>query len=418
VSLDAAQALDADDAIRGLRAHFNRPGPNGSWTYLCGNSLGLQPRGVAEQVQRDLDDWARLGVEGHFEAETPWFSYHEAVRDDMALVVGALPLETVVMNSLTVNLHLMLASFYRPVGERTLILMEGGAFPSDQYAVATHLAVRGLDAGQHVVWMLPRDGEATLREEDVLEAIERAGSRLALVLMAGVHYYTGQAFPMAAVTQAAHDVRAQVGFDLAHAAGNLEVRLHDWDVDFAVWCSYKYLNGGPGGVGAAFVHERHAHCPDRPRLAGWWGNDPHTRFTMPDTFIAQPGADGWQISNAPVLAMAALRPSLALFRQAGMAALRQKSVRLGDFLLRLLRENVPEVEVLTPPAPESRGCQISVRLTRTAKPIVDALRTQGVIVDYRAPDVIRVAPVPLYNSFVDVAHAVEQLVACLRTVTV
>ncbi|HEY4003163.1 MAG TPA: kynureninase [Candidatus Xenobia bacterium] len=377
--------------MRDFSSRFHKP--ERVEVYFCGNSLGLQPAGVREAVLEELDDWDRWGVEGHFKARRPWYDYHEFLQEDMAAVVGATPSETVLMNALTVNLHLMLTSFYRPQGERRLILMESGAFPSDRYAVQSHLQARGL--ADAVVELAPRPGETCLRETDIRGEILRLGDRLALVLFAGVHYYTGQAFPIQAMTGWAHQVGALAGFDLAHAAGNLELKLHDWGVDFAVWCSYKYLNGGPGGVGGCFVHERHSQDA-RPRFAGWWGNDPRTRFTMPDTFVPQAGAAGWQLSNAPVLAMAALAPSLRMFREAGMAALRDKSVQLTGQLDRALRR--AGVDVITPP---ERGCQLSLRLGEQARRVCDELMHQGIVTDYRSPDVVRVAPVPLYNSLVD-----------------
>lgn len=397
-TLEWAQEQDREHP--GWREHFLVPEGH---VYLCGNSLGLQHRDVADSIRRDLEDWARLAVEGHFEARTPWYAYHEHLTDDMASVVGALPIETVVMNSLTVNLHLMLTSFYRPQGRRRLLLMESGAFPSDQYAVETHLEARGYR--DCIRYVSPRPGETVLRAEDIEQHIMDLGDELALAMFSGVHYYTGQAFPIRDIAHHAHRVGALAGFDLAHAAGNLALRLHDWEVDFAVWCSYKYLNGGPGGVGGCFVHERHALRTELPRLAGWWGNDPKTRFTMPEHFAPQAGAAGWQVSNAPVLAMAALRPSLRLFRNVGMQTLCERSHRLTEYLEHLLRPL--QVELITPS--DARGCQVSVRLSEQAKPVCDTLKVRGVMVDYRTPDVIRIAPVPLYNTFEDVWRAADAL---------
>lgn len=409
LTLEWVQEQDRLDPLARFRDCFRIPQTRSgkSVVYMCGNSLGLEPVGVGEAVLEELRAWGTLGVDGHFEGQSPWFAYHEFLRDDMATIVGARPLETVVMNSLTVNLHLMLASFYRPGGERTLILTESGAFPSDQYALETHLETRGYPPREILHYLAPRPGEDTLRLEDIKSTIERLGPRLALVMLPGVQYYTGQAFELEPITAWTHQVGAVAGFDLAHAAGNLVLHLHDWDVDFAMWCSYKYLNGGPGGVGGCFVHERHARRVDLPRLGGWWGNDPATRFTMPEHFHPQPGAAGWQLSNAPVLSMAALRPSLRIFREARMKALRQKSERLTGLLATMVLE--AGIEVITP---AERGSQLSLRLGNRAKTVCTDLRSRDIVCDYRAPDVVRIAPVPLYNTFEDVWRLGTALRAC------
>lgn len=407
-SEEFARHLDAIDPLRGHRAHFHVPRTrSGEETiYLCGNSLGLMPRRARELVDRELDDWARLGVEGHRAAGTPWFSYHEVFRETGARLVGARPGEVVMMNSLTVNLHLMMVSFFRPQGTRTRILIEEGAFPSDTYAVKTHLASRGLDWREHLVVATPRPGEHLLRTDDLEALIRREGDRLALSLLSGVQFRTGQAFDIRRLTAAAQGVGARCGWDLAHAAGNLELALHDWNVDFACWCSYKYLNAGPGAIAGCFVHERHGRDLDLPRYAGWWGNDPATRFRMqliPD-FTPREGADGWQLSNPPILAMAPLRASLELFDAAGMPALRAKSRVLTGYLYWLLREANPGGdgwEVVTPTDAEERGCQLSIRVHDRPRERFAALSEAGVVCDFREPDVIRVAPTPSYNGFLE-----------------
>lgn len=406
-SLEAARALDAADPLSALRDRFHFPdGPQGADgpdpVYFCGNSLGLQPRAVREHILYELDQWARLGVEGHFDGPRPWYSYHEPLAAPMAAVVGAKPQEVVVMNSLTVNLHLLLISFYRPTSSRHRIVIEASAFPSDRYAVASQARLHGFDPDEAIVELHPREGEATLRTEDVEAYLEREGDKVALVMFGGVNYYTGQAFDMARITAASHRIGACVGFDLAHAAGNLALQLHDWDVDFAAWCSYKYLNAGPGGVGAAFVHERHAHNDSLPRLAGWWGNDPKTRFEMSADFVPKPGADGWQLSNAPILLMASLSASLSIFEEVGMSALRARSERLTGALLGLI-DRLPgeRIALITPRDAASRGCQLSLRTLFDGRALFAELQRQGVICDFREPDVIRVAPVPLYNTYED-----------------
>ena len=409
-STDLAHAvrLDQDDPLASFRAEFVFPqlGPGSDSVYLAGNSLGLMPRAARDYVNEALDDWGRLGVEGHTRAKKAWLPYHEYVTEEMARVVGAVPAEVVVMNTLTVNLHLMLVSFYRPTAERSVILMEGGAFPSDQYAVTSQVRFHGLDPAAAVVELVPRSGENALHPDDILEAIERVGPRLALVLLGNVNYLTGQAFDVAAVTRAGHAVGAHVGFDLAHGAGNLQLSLHEDGPDFAVWCSYKYLNAGPGGLSGCFVHERHAKRRDLPRFEGWWGHDKSTRFAMPATFAPLEGAEGWQLSNPPILQLAALRASLELFDRATMAALRQKAVALTGYLDSLIRASTPEVTIVTP---ADRGTQLSLRLGGDFREALAFFETRGVIADFREPDIVRVAPVPLYTRFADVHRFVQVL---------
>jgi kynureninase len=408
-------AADAADPLANFRDRFHIPRhEDHEAIYFTGNSLGLMPRTVRSYVEQELKDWEALGVEGHLNARNPWLPYHEFLTEQMAGVVGALPIETVVMNSLTVNLHLLLVSFYRPTHIRRKIVIEEGAFPSDQYAVESHIRLHGYDPSEDLIELTPRRDEATLRTEDIIDVIEQEGPSISLILMGGVNYYTGQAFDMREITRAAHAEGIVVGFDLAHAAGNLELHLHDWDVDFAAWCSYKYLNGGPGSVGGAFVHERHAYCPDIPRLAGWWGHDKDTRFLMGPEFTPMRGAEGWQVSNPPIFQMAALRASLEIFDVAGMAALREKSVKLTGYLeTQLMAIDDDRITIITPNDAASRGCQLSIRVRSADKALFEAITARGVFADWREPDVIRVAPVPLYNSFTDVFRFVEILRDCL-----
>lgn len=411
-SLEDARRRDVLDALAPLRQEFLFPTLDNDEpaVYLCGNSLGLQPRRTRELLEVELADWARLGVEGHFHGANPWYDYHEFLAAPMARVVGAKPEEVVVMNALTVNLHLMMVSFYRPTQERYKILIEGGAFPSDQYAVASQAAFHGHDPKDAILEVHPRPGEHTLRTEDIIALLDKEGTEIALVMLSGVNYYTGQAYDIASITRAGHAAGCVVGFDLAHAAGNIDLALHDHDVDFAVWCSYKYLNSGPGGVAGCFVHERHAQNPDLPRFAGWWGNDPATRFEMHDTFTPQSGAPGWQLSNAPVLPMAALRASLELFDRAGMGALRAKAIDQTAFLLDLIDE-IPgdRLSVITPREPSARGGQISLLTSFDGRALFDALQANNVVCDFRRPNVIRVATAPLYNSYEDLWHFADRL---------
>ena len=412
-----ARGMDAADRLACYRDRFHFPTPqNGNeLIYFTGNSLGLMPKTARGYVDEELEDWAQLGVAAHMTARHPWLPYHEFLTEQMARIIGARQIETVVMNSLTVNLHLMMVSFFRPTNERFRVVIEKGAFPSDQYAIESQIHCHGRDPRETLVELAPREGESTLRTEDIVETIERGGEQVAMVLLGGVNYYTGQAFDMKTITQASHRVGAKVGFDLAHAAGNLELKMHDWDVDFAVWCSYKYLNGGPGAVAGAFVHERHAESFDLCRLAGWWGHDKASRFQMGPEFKPIPGAEGWQISNPPILQMAALRASLEIFDEIGMLALCQKSERLTGYLEFLINAIGDErIAIITPADPSQRGCQLSIKVKDNDKSVYDRLVSRGVSADWREPGVIRVAPAPLYNSFADVFRFAEILKECLK----
>jgi kynureninase len=408
-----AREQDRLDPLAPFRERFHiPPGADGRpCVYLCGNSLGLQPRAARALVEQELDDWARLGVEGHFRGRSPWYGYHEQFRESGAHLVGALPGEVVMMNSLTVNLHLMMATFYRPSERRTKLLVDEPTFPSDLYAVASQVRHHGLDPAEHLLKVGPRPGEDLLREEDVEALLQERGEEVALCLFNGVNFLTGQFLDVARLTRAAHEAGCVAGWDLAHAAGNVVLRLHEWDVDFAAWCSYKYLNAGPGAVAGVFVHERHGANRGLPRLAGWWGNDPATRFRMQleSEFMPREGADGWQVSNPPILALAPLRASLDLFDEAGVTSLRVKSERLTGYLEWLL-DRLPSgtVEVVTPREPSRRGCQLSLRV-RGGRAVLRQLEEAGVVCDFREPDVIRVAPVPLYNTFDDVRRFVSLL---------
>lgn len=409
-----ANALDAADALAPLREEFLIPhGADGSeQAYFCGNSLGLEPLGVRQAIGEELDDWAAMAVDAHFHGRHPWMAYHEFVRDGLAEVVGAHPGEVVAMNSLTANLHLMMASFYRPQPGRAAILIEAGAFPSDRYAVASQIAFHGYDPAAELIELEPDEPSGALSPESVLRAIETDGERIALVLWPGVQYRTGQAFDLATITEAARARGCRVGFDLAHAAGNLGLRLHDSGCDFAVWCSYKYLNAGPGAVAGCFVHERHARA-DLPRFAGWWGHDPGSRFGMGPEFVPTAGADGWQLSNPPILALAPLRVSLELFQRAGMDALRRKSRALTGYFERLIHASLDDVvEIVTPRDPERRGCQLSLRVKGprdAGRRLFEHLQRHGIVTDWREPDVIRAAPVPLYNRFADCLRFVDSV---------
>lgn len=408
--------MDAIDKLRHFRDRFHFPEAKDGIEpiYFTGNSLGLMPKTARVYVDQELDDWARLAVDGHLQAKHAWLPYHEFLTEQMAAIIGAKPLETVVMNSLTVNLHLLMVSFYRPTSARYKIIIEKGAFPSDHYAVESQIIFHGYEPATALIELTPREGESTLLTDDIIETINREGESIALVMLGGVNYYTGQAFDMKAITAVGHRIGAIVGFDLAHAAGNLELKMHNWDVDFACWCSYKYLNGGPGAVGGAFVHERHANAFDLPRFAGWWGHNKETRFLMGPEFSPLAGAEGWQISNPPILQMAALRASLEIFEEAGMAALKEKSHKLTGYLETLLADIGGErISIITPSDPDQRGCQLSIRVRGGDKSLHELLTRKGVFADWREPDVIRVAPVPLYNSFNDVFRFAEILKECL-----
>lgn len=417
-SLEAARARDAADPASARRGqfHFPRRPDGGEVVYLCGNSLGLQPRRAAADVESFMAQWRDLGVLGYHDPDADWLNLHERLLPTAAALTGARPAEAVVMHSLTINLHLLMASFYRPTRDRYAILIEQGAFPSDRYAVASQIAWHGFDPADSLVQVAPRPGEHLLRHEDLVAEIGRHGERLALVLLPGVQYLTGQRLDIAGLAAAAHRAGALAGFDLAHAVGNLPLALHDWNADFAAWCSYKYLNGGPGATAGAFVHERHF---DRrlPRLSGWWGNDLDTRFEMADPFRPYRGAAGWQVSNHPLLGMVPLQASFALFAAAGMPALRARSIALTAWLEELLEARLAgRIEVLTPRDPEARGAQLSVRLSGargSGRALFDRLLAGGLTCDWREPDVIRLAPAPMYNSYEDCWRAVELIAGAL-----
>jgi len=399
--------MDRIDPLRHLRAEYHIPRTidGNEYIYLTGNSLGLQPKGVRSMVEQELKDWEELGVEGHFEARHPWYGYHEMFARPIASIVGGRPLEVVAMNTLTTNLHLMMVSFYRPTAKRHKILIESSAFPSDQYAVASQAHFHGYDPRDAIIEVRPRGGEDVIRSADLERLLVERGSEIALVMLGGVNYFTGQAFNMNQITVVAHQQGCVVGYDLAHAAGNLHLQLHDWGADFAVWCGYKYLNSGPGGVSGVFVHERHAYDPTLPRFAGWWGVEPATRFTMGSEFAPQRGAAGWQLSNAQILPLAVHKAALDLFDQAGMEALRAKSVLLTgylEFMIDAIEGN--RYKIITPRDVNERGCQLSIRVQGDARKMTEELKWLGVIADHRVPDVIRLAPVPMYNTFEDVCR--------------
>lgn len=413
---DRAIALDAlpDAALR--RDDFLiPPAVGGSFpltAYLAGNSLGLQPRATRAELMADLDAWEQYGVHGHLEADRPWFPYHEELRDPAARLVGALPREVVIMNSLTVNLHLLLATFYRPTAIRHRIVIEDRAFSSDSYAVRSHVAFRGYDPETAVLRLRPRDGEDVLRTEDVIATLRDHAHSIAVVLIGGVNYLSGEVMDMPAITAAGHEVGAVVGWDLAHAAGNIPLHLHDWDVDFAAWCSYKYLNAGPGAVAGAFVHERHLDDPTLPRLEGWWSTDPVTRFEMHPESDPQPSADAWSLSNPPIMAMGPVRTSLQIFDEVGMDALRDRSLRLSGYLRELLSALADRgcLSIVTPHEDDRHGAQLSVRVTVDVDDLTERLSDNwGVVADDRRPDVMRLAPAPLYCTFHDCWRAVEAL---------
>jgi kynureninase len=417
----AAIELDRSDPLPTLRSQFRiPPDPSGRYpesAYFAGNSLGLQPTALRDRLNGELDDWAQLGVEGHLEAQRAWVAYHELLREPAARLVGAQPREVVVMNSLTVNLHLMMVSFYRPAAERHAIVIEDSAFPSDSYAVRSQAAWHGYDPDEAIIRLKPRDGEAALRSEDVIEFLATQGDRVALVLLGAVNYYSGEFLDIAPITAAGHAAGAIVGWDLAHAAGTLPLQLHDWDVDWAAWCSYKYLNSGPGSLAAAFVHEKHLADRSLPKFAGWWSTDPATRFRMAPEVTPVDSADSWQVSNPPILAMAPVLASLEMFDEVGVDALRAKSIRLTAYLETLLDEVCAgrQLEVITPRDPERRGAQLSIRIGGIEAGKVSELlrRDFGVFADARNPDVIRLAPVPMYCTFHDCWRAAVSLAAVM-----
>ncbi|HEY8473332.1 MAG TPA: kynureninase [Natronosporangium sp.] len=407
------EAKRRDAADPGHRELFHIPPATGGdypeTAYLAGNSCGLQPKATRDDLLADLDAWAKLGVEGHLHGERPWLPYHELLTEPAARLIGALPSETVVMNSLTVNLHLLMVSFYRPSGQRARIVIEDRAFPSDSYAVRSQARFHGLDPDQTVVRLVPRPGEETLRTDDVVDYLQREGSAVALVLLGAVNYLTGELLDIEAITAAGRAAGAVVGWDLAHAAGNVPLRMHDWGADFAAWCSYKYLNSGPGSLAGVFIHERHLGDSRLPRFEGWWSTEPATRFEMAPVARPPATADAWQISNPPIFAMSPVRTSLQIFDKIGMTPLRERSLRLTGYLEELLGELVPEIPIVTPREPERRGCQLSLRVPG-ADQVADRLRDEyGVIADARRPDILRLAPVPLYSTYHDCWRAATAL---------
>ncbi|MEO0900301.1 MAG: kynureninase [Bacteroidota bacterium] len=414
-SLSFAQYMDHIDPISIFRTKFHLPKrSNGEpMIYFCGNSLGLQPITTRAKIDQELTDWENLGVEGHFHAKNPWMPYHEFLTEAMARVVGAKPMEVVVMNTLSVNLHLMMVSFYRPTPQRKKILIEYDAFPSDKFAVASQVRYHGYDPALNVIELKAREGETLLRIEDIEEVIEREGEQIALILLGNTNYYTGQFFDMKRIAERGHAKGCIVGFDCAHGAGNVELNLHDSGVDFAMWCSYKYLNSGPGSLGGCFVHERHAHAK-LPRFEGWWGHNKETRFGMRDTFDPIPGVEAWQLSNPPILSMAAIMASLEIFDEVGISNLRKKSFMLTGYLEFLVKEiGDPRISIITPEDPAQRGCQLSIQVKHADKILFQRISDAGVIADWREPDVIRIAPTPLYNTFSEVYHFTRILRASL-----
>lgn len=417
LGLDYAKEQDQNDPLKDYRKKFHIPTDQDGkeLVYLCGNSLGLQPKTTKDYIDQELNDWAQLGVEGHTEAKNPWLPYHEFLTENMAKVVGAKPIEVVVMNTLTANLHFMMVSFYKPTSKRYKILIESDAFPSDKYAVESQLRHHGYDDKDGLILWKPREGEELLRYEDLEGLLDKHGEEIALVLIGNTNYYTGQFFDMKRISDLGHKHGCIVGFDCAHGAGNVNLKLHDSDADFAVWCTYKYLNSGPGSLAGAFVHEKHAYDKSLNRFTGWWSHNKQTRFNMRHEFDVLPGAEGWQLSNPPILSMAAIKASLDIFGEVGIEALNQKSKKLTgyfEFLLKQLGED--SIRIITPEDPKERGCQLSIQVKNADKNLFDKLTKSGVIADWREPDVIRCAPVPLYNSFEDVYRMVENLKSILN----
>ena len=407
-----AQELDAKDILSGFRSEFHIPkNENGEESiYLCGNSLGLMPKKTTVYINEELADWSKLGVEGHLHAKHPWMPYHEFLTENMAELVGALPKEVVVMNSLTVNLHLLMVSFYRPTKSRFKILLEYSPFPSDRYAVESQILFHGFDPKTALVELKPLSGTYEITTEQIAEYLKEEGDEIALILLGGVNYYTGQAYDIREITRMGHNAGCVVGFDLAHAAGNLYLSLHDDGPDFAAWCNYKYINSGPGALSGVFVHERHSKRFDMPRFSGWWGHDKNIRFKMENTFVPMEGAEGWQLSNPPILSMTPIRASLEIFSAAGIKNCRIKSVQMTSFLLEMFDHSaIKGFEIITPIEPEKRGCQLSFRMIKPDKTLFNTLVKRNIIADWREPDVIRIAPVPLYNSFMDVYRFVKIL---------
>ena len=412
LGLDYAKELDQNDELSHYRNQFHIPKDKhgNELIYLCGNSLGLQPKSTKTYINQELEDWANLGVEGHTEAKNPWLPYHEFLAEATAKLVGAKPIEVVTMNSLTANLHFMMASFYKPTKERYKIVIESDAFPSDKYAVESQLRHHGYNDKEGLILWAPREGEELLRYEDLEAILEKHGHEVALVMIGGVNYYTGQFFDFKRITNLGHSHGCMVGFDCAHGAGNVDLDLHNSGADFAVWCTYKYLNSGPGSLSGCFIHERHAYDKSLNRFTGWWSHNKETRFNMRHEFDVLPGAEGWQLSNPPILSMAAIKASLDMFHEVGIKKLTEKSKRLTgyfEFLLKQLGEDI--IRIITPENPDERGCQLSIQVLNADKALHDKLTKAGVISDWREPDVIRCAPVPLYNSFQDVYNMVEKL---------
>ena len=416
-TLSYAKQQDELDELSHYRNQFHIPkDKNGNeLIYLCGNSLGLQPKSTKDYINQELEDWANLGVEGHTEAKNPWLPYHEFLTESMAKVVGAKPIEVVVMNTLTANLHFMMVSFYKPTPKRYKILIEADAFPSDKYAVESQLRHHGYDDKEGVVLWKARQGEELARYEDLEAIMEAQGDEIALIMIGGVNYYTGQFFDLKRITELGHKNGCVVGFDCAHGAGNVNLDLHNCGADFAVWCTYKYMNSGPGSLSGCFVHERHAHDKNLNRFAGWWSHNKETRFNMRGEFDVLPGAEGWQLSNPPILSMAAIKASADLFNEVGMDKLIEKSKKLTGYFEFLINElNNSDIKIITPSNPDERGCQLSIQVKNADRALHNKLTEAGVISDWREPDVIRCAPVPLYNSFEDVFNMVEKLKALLN----
>lgn len=415
-TLEFAKSLDEKDSLQKYRAEFHIPQQkNGEeHIYLCGNSLGLQPKITQDYIQQELNDWANLGVEGHTHAKHPWMPYHEFLSESMAKVVGAKPQEVVVMNTLTTNLHLMMVSFYQPTSKRYKIVIEADAFPSDKYAVESQLKFHDIDPKEGLILWKPREEDHLCHIEDLEKIVEEQGDEIALFLIGNTNYYSGQFYDMEKITKLGHANHSIVGFDLAHGAGNIQPNLHQVGADFAIWCTYKYLNSGPGSLGGCFVHERHAHNTHLKRFVGWWGHNKDTRFNMRKEFDPIPGAEGWQLSNPPILSMAAIRASLAVFNEAGFNNIRKKSEQLTGYLEHLLDEiDHDKINIITPRNPKERGCQLSIQVKDADKSLFEAITKKGVIADWREPDVIRVAPAPLYNSYQDVFKFVEILKSLL-----
>ena len=411
-TLDYAKEQDKKDKLTHLRNQFHIPKDKegNDWLYFTGNSLGLQPKSTQKYIQQELDDWAKYGVEGHFEAKNPWMPYHEFLTESMSKIVGAKPLEVVVMNTLTTNLHLLMVSFYQPTQKKYKIVIESDAFPSDRYAVQSQLKFHGFDAEEGLIEWKPRKGEELLNIEDLEAIVSEQGEEIALLLIGGVNYYTGQYLDLKRIAEIGHSKDCFVGIDLAHGAGNISPELHDSGVDFAAWCTYKYLNSGPGSLGGLFVHEKHAKNKELPRFAGWWNHNKETRFNMRQPFDVMDGAEGWQLSNPPILSMAAIKASLDMFNEVGMEALREKSEKLTGYFEFLINQiGSDDIKIITPKNPKERGCQLSIQVKNADKSLHKKLTENNIITDWREPDVIRCAPVPMYNSFEDVYNMVTIL---------